>query len=165
MKSYVVLTMLLTAIFHQNFTVQKYPRTMSAPIRLRQANQKFRLHQTVHNHDCYDFKRLLEKHYDPNKQTPDGMTALHLAAERNYTGMITLLLRHNANPNITNSPLLRQCTPLHLAVLNFHTPTVFILAQHPATDLTIKDITGQTALQLAIKYDYKEAIEALTPNN
>lgn len=46
----------------------------------------------------------------------DGETALHIAAGKGYTQLVDVLLRHGANPNLTDEVYSR--TPLHLATIH-----------------------------------------------
>lgn len=86
---------------------------------------------------------LLSKNIDVNSIQANGNTLLYLAVKnRNYT-MVTLLLNHNANPNIQN---VVGKTPIWDVIAdNEHYKMVELLLKHQASTL-IRNIHGQTLL-------------------
>ncbi|XP_050303936.1 transient receptor potential channel pyrexia-like [Anthonomus grandis grandis] len=98
--------------------------------------------------DC--LKAILESKVDCNefKKNENGNTALHIAAEEGHADCIDVLLKHGANPNLTN---LRGQSALHLAVkANSYTSVVSLIRSGNA-DPNVADQTKRTPLHVAVE--------------
>ena len=93
-------------------------------------------------------------------------TPLHLACNNEHIGIVSILLRMNANPNARNS---RQETPLHLAVRKGALAIVAKLLDKGA-HLMARDVEGSTPLhylfaekrKLVQRIEAQDAIEEKT---
>ncbi|EPE26751.1 Ankyrin repeat-containing protein [Glarea lozoyensis ATCC 20868] len=72
---------------------------------------------------------LLESKDHINKQDKDGKTPLHLAADRGFVHLTTLLLSLGATPNLLDN---RSATPLDIAIGKNHSDLIKLLLQHGA---------------------------------
>lgn len=79
------------------------------------------------------------------QRDPRGNTPLHWAAKHGRTDLISLYLRYTNTVDVMN---LMHWTPLHEAASRAHRATVQYLISCGA-DCSIKNVQGQTALQLA----------------
>ena len=87
-----------------------------------------------------------------------GRTALMLAASYNRTDVVCCLLEKGANVN--QQKRYAVWTALHYAFFKNSTDVIKILVQHGArTD--IKNIKGETPIDLACRRNYKEAVALL----
>lgn len=64
----------------------------------------------------------------------DGETALHIAAAKDYTEVLQVLLRYEADKEVRESVYGR--TPLHVAVISDSGSSASCLLQHGATNTT-----------------------------
>ena len=71
------------------------------------------LYSAVNQGDVEEVQELLADGFSPDERDADGEAALHLAAKRCDTEMISVLLEAGANPNIEYA--LVDVTPLHIA--------------------------------------------------
>lgn len=129
-----------------------------------------------------------------NSTTPDGRTALHLAAESGHKAMAELLLAHKANVNaaseLGNTPLhlasgkgylavaqvllthgaiieaknTQGETPLHSAVEARRRPMVDLLLEHKA-DINAQDASGETPLMVAVTRREGGIVDLLLANH
>src|SRR5579862_245012 len=91
--------------------------------------------QAVRDQDFATVRRLLQKHVDLNAPGPDGVTALHWAAQLNDVPAAQMLLRAGARANIAND---YGVTPLWLACLNGSSPmTSELLRAHANANATL----------------------------
>ena len=111
--------------------------------------------------DAAAVRELLRKGADVNAAQGDGMTALHIAAERGDADLVGILLTAGANARATTR--LGAYTPLHLASLAGHAKVVaaLIAAGAPA-DLPTS--TGATPLLLAARSGSTETVTRLIEN-
>ncbi len=107
------------------------------------------LHRAVSRNDKSHIQKLLSQNIDINRQNDSGETALHIAARHGYSEIVELLLSHGANPNIKDTMEMWGLTPLHQALISRNEVTSVILLKHPRSDLSIRDNSGQTALEYA----------------
>ena len=99
---------------------------------------------------------LKERVADPPRQG-DGATALHWAVHRNDDGMVDLLLRAGAKPDLADDT---GATPLYLACLNRSAGTVERLLQAKANPNAAL-ITGETALMTCARTGEARGVRAL----
>jgi len=92
-------------------------------------------------------KLLLEARANPDARDRSNRTALIWAAERGQTAVITTLLAGKANPNLDERGT--GNTPLLIAARDGHLRIVEALV-HAGADVTRTDVTGRTALDLAL---------------
>lgn len=135
-------------------------------------NNKTLLHFAAKRHrsEVYEsttaVKLLLQQNADHAVQDTDGQTPLHIAVQWGSSNCVLLLIEARANVNAQDK---KKRTPLHVCVDTHHwnsmdmpadgrTDTVArSLLEHRA-DLTIKDDSGETALDIA--YSRSEPSEA-----
>lgn len=86
-----------------------------------------------------------------------SLMAIHLAADRNQVSATKILLRRGANVNATWSAGDESNTALHMAVNRGNKEMVRVLLTHGASD-TIRDISGLTPSQLAIRTDQRSIV-------
>jgi len=98
---------------------------------------------------------LLEHDVDVAHKTPEGETALHVAAMTSVT-CLELLLQHGAD---VNAPKTKGTTPLMMAAVN-HSECVAALLKHGA-DVNVKSIFGDTAMLYAVRSGNVEAVRCL----
>lgn len=94
-----------------------------------------------------------------NVQDTSGYSALHHAALNGHTGIVRLLLEHDASPNIIDS---KGSSPLHLAAWSGNLEIVKLLLSGPAicnVNLTTKD--DETALHCAAQYGHTAVVSVL----
>ncbi|MEW6360074.1 MAG: ankyrin repeat domain-containing protein [Planctomycetota bacterium] len=83
---------------------------------------------------------------DVNTKTPQGLTALHLAAGNGYVETVALLLDRGAATEAVATE--NRWTPLHWAVYCNHKDIVQLLVERNA-NVNAKDVTGRTPLDVA----------------
>jgi len=101
-------------------------------------------------------KLLLDKEVEVNRP---GWTALHYAAINGNPNIIKQLL--DASAYIDAESPDDKMTPIMLAAMRGRLFAVRLLKEEGA-DLTLKNIDGMTALDLARHFDQKEVVEELT---
>jgi len=104
-------------------------------------------------------KMLLELGVNPDG-APGGLCPLVIAARRRSASFVQLLLKHGANPNNKSG----MHTALHGIVdpvLGGVSPVACLEILAPISDLSIKDLAGLTALDLAIERKNWEAVEVI----
>jgi len=103
------------------------------------------LHEAAANGDHTGVRHLIENGSDVNKPTfLGGDTALHIAASREYSNVIEVIMSHNnADPNIRNK---YKATPLHYAK---STAIAKLLLSHGAS-LDVLDSNNNTPIQSII---------------
>ncbi|KAJ4015821.1 hypothetical protein NW752_006746 [Fusarium irregulare] len=79
-----------------------------------------------------------------DKSERDGMTPLHLAAREGHADVVTILLQHGGNPDVTNE---WEQTALHIAAKHGHLLCLDELLQK--SDVLSVDMFHRTALHLA----------------
>jgi len=112
-------------------------------------HQRTALHLAA-NRDNYRFIRSLIKYPKLAVDAPDskGMTALHYAAKKGHSRVLTMLCLAKANGNAkTNSA--GNKTPAHLACMEGHVAAVRILHNHAKADLLMTTKAGKSCLHLA----------------
>lgn len=102
---------------------------------------------------------LLKSGVNANGRTRSGSYALNAAAVENETGVIRVLIDHDANPNVQNR---QGDTPLICATkyAGGKAETVQLLVK-AGTNLGIRDNSGKTALDYAKAKGQQEAIAIL----
>lgn len=72
--------------------------------------------------------RLLEAGADVNRTDKSGVSPLHYASMSGHSDVVSLLLKHGANPNLpTTADILKKWTPLHCAVKGDRSEVVALL--------------------------------------
>ncbi|KAL3419807.1 hypothetical protein PVAG01_08305 [Phlyctema vagabunda] len=101
---------------------------------------------------------LLDKfHADVNSRTIRG-NSLHHAADHDYVKVTKVLIKHEADLNVTNR--FRQ-TPLHRAALFGSSEVAKLLIKQKETDLNATDRDSETALLTACRFEKAEVAEIL----
>ncbi|XP_065580502.1 uncharacterized protein LOC136040233 [Artemia franciscana] len=119
------------------------------------------LHYAVANNHIDVVTILLKKetNVDINK-TMDGLTSLHISAERGHLGLVDYLIENNADINAKNG---RDFTPLHFAAYRGHLKLVKTLIQNGA-NVNAADIQNCTPLHHASENHQEEIVNVLLEN-
>jgi ankyrin repeat protein len=107
-------------------------------------------------------RALLDRGADPNAADPQGFTALHYAIRWQKRGTADLLLAHRADPDHGDR---NRVTPLMIAVYMADPQAIRLLLDHGAHVDLQDDISGQTALMLAVTLKRPTCIAALMPHH
>jgi serine/threonine protein kinase len=107
----------------------------------------------VENRDVVKVRDLLKKGASVNARDSKGATPLHKAAYRGDLTITQLLIKHGADVNARENMFGE--TPLHCAARSHALEVVELLLQHGA-DPSIRNINGQTPLELAQGSGYEE---------
>ena len=99
--------------------------------------------------DIAAVRSALSEGADPNAAEGDGLTALHMAAERGNAEIVRILI--DARANVEAKTRLGEYTPLHLAAEGAHASVVRVLLEAGADVMAITTNTGVTPLHLAAK--------------
>ncbi|MFO7923630.1 MAG: ankyrin repeat domain-containing protein [Bacteroidales bacterium] len=125
--------------------------------RQQEADTALYLIRAADNGNIDSVRMLIEKGYDVNETTGDGVTALMYAASRGFTDIVRLLVKNEAA--IDAIPY-NRLTALTSAVINNHYDVVLFLLQQGA-DTEIADEKKVTPLLYAVANDYFEITELL----
>lgn len=106
---------------------------------------------------------------DPKQQKELGKTALMLAAERNFCGIIQLLIQHNANCNQwlfvqEKENCVASKTAVMLAAENGHLEALVLFKKHTDLGFCHKENKKLCALHFAAKAEQVEAVKFLLLN-
>src|SRR5437867_1425738 len=102
----------------------------------------------VRKGDLATVRTLLKSGADVNAPEPDGMTALHWAAERGDAALADMLLVAGASPSAVTR--IGGYTPLHIAAETGSSPVVRALLKRGA-NAKVTASSGVTPLHLAAK--------------
>jgi len=98
---------------------------------------------------------------DVNELSPDGETALHVAAIKGDPETVQVLLSHGAVVDaVSPGGAQRKMTPLHWATYGGHEEMVKILLQHGA-DPHLKDETGLAAVDMAVESGHDNILQII----
>ncbi|MDQ2900874.1 MAG: ankyrin repeat domain-containing protein [Acidobacteriota bacterium] len=111
----------------------------------------------VQNDDPSQVVALLAKHVDVNAREEDGSTALAWASVRCNREIAALLLKADANPNLTND---RGIGPLYLAMTN-GAPAIVQLLLEKGADANLAREDGETPLMTATRLGQIDAMKML----
>ena len=81
-------------------------RTHGSPLAFRDLPQNCTRYASIVN-------ILLKAGADPNGRSLNGLTAIHYAVQRDCLGVVQILLKNKANPNLKRKPSFRTTSPLH----------------------------------------------------
>ena len=102
---------------------------------------------------------LIEAPVDVNKATPDGTTALHVAAKKGHAQLTSMLLRAaGVNVNPVNN---LNATPLHAATMHRRYRIVEMLVNTAGIAINAADTAGFTPLHIAAVLGYTEIIATI----
>jgi ankyrin repeat protein len=105
---------------------------------------------------------ILAKPSDKEARDGNGESALHLASEKGLTQIVKLLV--GAGSDVNNTTTHSDQTALHLAVKNkHHDAAIYLIQNH--TDLTVKDINGKTALDIAAENGLSSLLKEFIKND
>jgi ankyrin repeat protein len=116
-----------------------------------------RLIDAVKRADRVAVQALLEKRVDVNAAEPDGMTALHWAAQRGDVDITRLLIRGGADVDKTTRYGIR---PLYLAASGGHVTVIEALVE-AGTDVNATTPQGVTSLMMAARVGKLDGLDAL----
>jgi ankyrin repeat protein len=109
--------------------------------------------------DRNSVRSLLKQGADVNAAQPDGMTALHWAADRGDAELAGMLLYAGANPNAMTR--IGEYTPLHVASRDGNAAVIKMLLEKGADAAAKTTNSGVTPLHLAAASGNIEAVSAL----
>lgn len=99
---------------------------------------------------------------DVNDHRPTGETVLHLALRNNDMGLIWQILSRSDFTAINSSDTIYNQTPLHLAAERGNAAVITAILDRPEFDsISRKDVSGKTALHLAVWHNHMHACSAL----
>lgn len=119
-----------------------------------------KLFKAIKNNDLGDLKICLCKGANPNAINKDGLTPLQSAIVLSNYDIIEVLVNQPIDLNLTFGRI--KMTVLHYAVHLNNIRLVQLLVDKGA-DIKIKDLNGDTPLDLAINYGYRDLIPYLNP--
>lgn len=123
------------------------------------------LWEYVEQNDEISVAKVLDKnkysHFtaDPNAQSLDDWTAVHMASRGGYKSVLKVILYSSTNADL-NARTSIQRTPLHLATIHNHLKIVKLLIKFGA-DINLKDFENNTALHFASMQGYVDIVEWL----
>ena len=123
-----------------------------------------RWEDAVNRGDVQDVRNLLDQGADVDARNRHGQTALMLAAHAGHREVVSVLIAHRANLNMTAKYGL---SALMLALVARQVEVARLLAD-AGTDLSLRGtgvpgFTGKTAYDLAVERDMQELSAALKP--
>lgn len=131
--------------------------TLLAAFHVAASTEKSPLADAAENLDRATIRTLLKKHTDVNAAQPDGMTALHWAAQLDDLEVAKLLVKNRANVKAENR---YGVTPLSLACANGNTELVELLLNAGADpNTTLRG--GETILMTAARTGKPGPVKAL----
>jgi ankyrin len=101
-------------------------------------------------------EELISQKQIVNERSNCGRTPLNIACSLGHVDMVQLLLKHGADPNISD---LQQTTCLHAASASGHEAVVAILLEHDKSLVFRKGLNNQTALHEAA---FRGSVETVT---
>ena len=111
----------------------------------------------VCSEDAKSLEEMAQSDIDVNVSWPDGLTGLHVSAQKGLLGIGQILVDNQASLDVTD---VEGCTPLFLAAQTNQTEFVeFLLSKHANPNITNKD--GWTALHIAAHYRYTHIVQVL----
>jgi ankyrin repeat protein len=113
--------------------------------------------EAVKDRNIEAVRSLVKQRVDVNTRQGDGATALHWAVHRHDDGMVDLLLRAGAKPDLADDT---GATPLYLACLNRSTRTVERLLQARANPNAAL-VSGETVLMTCARTGEAAGVKAL----
>jgi len=121
------------------------------------------LHWAAGKGHCKVIEELLNSKADVNANDSSGDTPLHVAAYNGYTDAVNMLLKCGADVSIWNKD---KKTALHFAVSLQADRRYDIINEllHFHADVNVKDINGETPLQVGHRMKDKEAVRILINN-
>ncbi|XP_065576364.1 uncharacterized protein LOC136037570 [Artemia franciscana] len=119
------------------------------------------LHYAVANNHIDVVRILLRKETNvDNNETTNGLTSLHISAERGHLGLVDYLIKSNAEINAKSG---RAFTPLHFAAFRGHLKVVKVLIQNGA-NVNAVDIQNCTPLHHASGNHQEQIVNVLLEN-
>jgi hypothetical protein len=104
---------------------------------------------------------LLRKGFDPNKDTDEGLTALHLATIRSHDSVVTALINGGANVEIPN----RDCwSPFYMAAYYANNYAIGLSLRNHGANAESEAKDGTTAIHAAVQSKNNEMTAFLVSN-
>ncbi|EKD83398.1 MAG: ankyrin [uncultured bacterium] len=106
--------------------------------------------------------RLLEAGVDVNRTDKSGVSSLHYASMSGHSDVVSLLLKHGANPDLpTTADVLKKWTPLHCAVKGGKSEIVAMLLAGGG-DPHLKNGEGVSPLEMAKANNSEDLVKMLS---
>ena len=99
---------------------------------------------------------LIKSNIDLNLKTNEKKTALHISVYRGYFDISKLLIENGAKINIRDN---EQNLPIHICASQGHDELLNFILEKSYSGVKIKNLYGQTPLDLAMKESTKEVIK------
>lgn len=107
-------------------------------------------------------KRILEAGADANRTDKNGVSPLHYVSMSGHSEVVSLLLKHGANPNLpTTGDAIKKWTPLHSAVKGGKSEIVSLLLASGG-DPHQKNAEGVSPLEMAKAENSEELVKLLS---
>ncbi|MCC7119693.1 MAG: ankyrin repeat domain-containing protein [Anaerolineales bacterium] len=178
------LSPILVAAYHHEFDIANFLAEKTGPLAVFEASALGKTNQvmllTAHNADllnayaedgfqplglaCFfgqyaTAEYLIKAGANINSQSKNSLQVapLHSAVAAGHANLITLLLNHNANPNVREQ---NGFTPLHAAAQNGDLQSLRTLLFNGA-DMTIESRDGKSALDIAAESGHADAVALL----
>ena len=122
------------------------------------------LHEAVCRNHLEAAVMLIIKGVDINaEEGRQGMTALHICAERGFHELAEQLIIYGADMYASGDSLYSK-TPLHLACMNGHAKVAQVLVERGADISALSGFLDKNPLHLACEYGHKDTAEILVKN-
>jgi hypothetical protein len=119
-------------------------------VHVRDSDNYTPLHRACYNNHVEVIKLLIEYGADTRAKTHENWEPLHCACKWSHVEAASLMLHNGAYINaLTNG----NVTPLHLASATKNRNLIELLLYHPDINLDIKNNSGDTALDIARRYN------------
>jgi ankyrin repeat protein len=154
-------TPLHAAVFGGHTEVSRLLFTHGADINSRCADDYTPLHVASDNGHFKIGKWLLDHGTDVNAKQMFGATPLHLAASHGHLDACRILLERNAEVNSLDD---KEETPLHHASMSYNVGSAAVvrLLLDYGADVQLRNLSGQTASEVAIGHDEQEIVRLLS---
>lgn len=113
------------------------------------------LHNLAANGNTKSIKIVLDKGANANSVDKNGNLPIHNAVKNRNADAVWMLLEHTSDINLQETNL--GNTPLHIAAINGDLKSSEILSKAGA-DPQIKNNSGKTAVDYAVKYGYSDVV-------
>jgi ankyrin repeat protein len=120
------------------------------------------LHDVCLHGDCNTFKRLLDENANPNSTNNEGLTLLHLAAQKGLLDKTKLLIEASADVDFRAD---FKGAPTHVALSNRNYEILRLLVENKADVNSLMSHTNSSLLGLACKQGNFEVLEYLLNKN
>lgn len=130
----------------------------------QQSDSRDSLLQQLINQHSEEAAIFLVEYSDLNHMNSKGLTALHMASQKNMNGLVKALLIQGASPNLQSS-VSDMKSPLHFAVESNALDTIKVFVEQrdstEASDFNCKNSSGDSPLSLALSLNHNDLVPIL----